>query len=155
VVLPPFESVSNGWLRHSGLVTTENPLFLCSVSFVITKDTLPRAPFDQLDKNRIRSNSQKYSHHGRRQSQSFRRFLCAGLLHVQLEKYHEQAQLLDPLLASLVIPLSAVLRREANAASAPDLAAVQTASRFLWALITVRCPQENIILVTLDTWCKI
>lgn len=67
---------------------------------------------------------------------------------MQLEKYHEQAQLLDPLLASLVIPLSAVLRREANAASAPDLAAVQTASCFLWALITVRCPQENIILVT-------
>ncbi|BDA42087.1 probable tubulin-specific chaperone D [Coccomyxa sp. Obi] len=58
--------------------------------------------------------------------------------HKILEKYHEQAQLLDPLLAALVTPLSAVLRREANSESQPDLAAVQTASRFLWALITVR-----------------
>ncbi len=57
---------------------------------------------------------------------------------VQLEKYHEQAQLLDPLLATLVTPLSAVLRREANSESEPDMAAVQTASRFLWALVTVR-----------------
>ncbi len=58
---------------------------------------------------------------------------------MQLEKYHEQAQLLDPLLASLVTPLSSVLRREADNSSAPDLTAVQNASRFLWALITVRC----------------
>ncbi|CAL8461606.1 g1137 [Coccomyxa elongata] len=55
-----------------------------------------------------------------------------------LEKYHEQAQLLDPLLATLVNPLSAILRREANSESKLDMAAVETASRFLWALVTVR-----------------
>lgn len=57
---------------------------------------------------------------------------------LQLEKYHEQAELLDPLMSALVTPLSAVLRREAAAGDAADLAAVQTASRFLWNLITVR-----------------
>ncbi|EIE22040.1 ARM repeat-containing protein, partial [Coccomyxa subellipsoidea C-169] len=54
------------------------------------------------------------------------------LMFMQLEKYHEQAQLLDPLLASLVTPLSSVLRREADNGCAPDLTAVQRFERIIF-----------------------
>ena len=58
---------------------------------------------------------------------------------LQLAKYHEQAQLLDPHILGIVAPLSAQLRRHAapGEQGAP-LARVLTLSRFLWDLVTIR-----------------
>ena len=58
---------------------------------------------------------------------------------LQLAKYHEQAQLLDPHLHGIVVPLSAQLREHAGRGSqGASLPSVLTISRFLWDLVTVR-----------------
>lgn len=57
---------------------------------------------------------------------------------MQVTKYQEQAQLLDPLLEGLVQPLAGLLHRFALDPAAADPAAVTDASRFLWLLATVR-----------------
>ena len=62
--------------------------------------------------------------------------LCA--LYLQLEKYHEQAQLLDPHVGAIVDRLTAVIRAEALSASQADREALRQASTSLWALVTVR-----------------
>lgn len=61
---------------------------------------------------------------------------------MQLEKYHEQAQLLDPHVGPIVNQLTQIIRREALSSSGADWDALREASIFLWALITVRCPAE-------------
>ena len=58
---------------------------------------------------------------------------------LQLEKYHEQAQLLDPHVTTIVERLTAVIRREALRGSQTNERTVQQAAEFLWALVTVRC----------------
>ncbi len=58
---------------------------------------------------------------------------------LQLEKYHEQAQLLDPHVGPIVEQLTRIIRREALSSSGADWGAFREASTFLWALITVRC----------------
>ena len=62
--------------------------------------------------------------------------LCAENL--QLEKYHEQAQLLDPHVGAVVDRLTAVIRAEALSGSEANWEALRQASSFLWALVTVR-----------------
>ena len=62
---------------------------------------------------------------------------------LQLEKYHEQAQLLDPHVGPIVDKLTRVIRREALSSSGADWDALREASKFLWALVTVRCPAEH------------
>ena len=57
---------------------------------------------------------------------------------LQLEKYHEQAQLLDPHVTAIVERLTAVIRWEALRGSQANQRAVQQAAEFLWALVTVR-----------------
>ena len=58
---------------------------------------------------------------------------------LQLAKYHEQAQLLDPHLHGIVVPLSAQLRKHAGRGSqGASWPSVLTISRFLWDLVTVR-----------------
>ena len=64
---------------------------------------------------------------------------------LQLEKYHEQAQLLDPHVTTIVERLTAVIRREALRGSQTDERAVQQAAEFLWALVTVRCTSQDAI----------
>ncbi len=59
-------------------------------------------------------------------------------MHVQLEKYHEQAQLLDPHVNAIVDRLTAVIRAEAFHPSQSNWEAVCRASAGLWALVTVR-----------------
>ena len=67
---------------------------------------------------------------------------------LQLEKYHEQAQLLDPHVPTIVERLTAVIRREALRGSQANHCkrAVQQAAEFLWALVTVRCTSREAIL---------
>lgn len=62
-----------------------------------------------------------------------------SLVCLQLAKYHEQAQLLDPHILGVVGPLSAQLRQHAapGEEEAP-LACVLITSRFLWDLVTIR-----------------
>jgi hypothetical protein len=62
--------------------------------------------------------------------------VCAQNL--QLEKYHEQAQLLDPHVGAIVDRLTAVIRAEALSASEANWEALWQASISLWALVTVR-----------------
>ena len=64
---------------------------------------------------------------------------------LQLEKYHEQAQLLDPHVGPIVDALTQVIRREALSSSGADWDALREASTFLWALITVRCPAQPLL----------
>lgn len=70
---------------------------------------------------------------------------CALSLHathpapLQVSKYQEQSQLLDPLLEGLVQPLAALLRTAAAEPAAADLGVVRGVSRLLWQLSVVRC----------------
>ena len=64
---------------------------------------------------------------------------------LQLEKYHEQAQLLDPHVTTIVERLTAVIRREALRGSQTNERTVQQAAEFLWALVTVRCTSQEAI----------
>ena len=57
---------------------------------------------------------------------------------MQLSKYQEQAQLLDPLLEGIVQPLTALLRAAAADPQAADLGRVRGVSRLLWQLSVVR-----------------
>lgn len=66
---------------------------------------------------------------------------------MQLENYHEQAQLLDPHVGPIVDKLTAVIRREALGQSEADWNALRQASTFLWALVTVRCLQHPVTLL--------
>lgn len=59
---------------------------------------------------------------------------------LQLDKYQEQPQLLDPYLEGIVMPLSALLRTAATA-PAPDMEAAHSVSRLLWVAATVRYVQ--------------
>ena len=61
---------------------------------------------------------------------------------MQLEKYHEQAQLLDPHVGAIVDVLTRIIRREALSSSQTDWGSLREASTFLWTLVTVRCPTE-------------
>lgn len=65
---------------------------------------------------------------------------CRPIL--QLEKYHEQAQLLDPHVGPIVDKLTHILRMEAFRTSGADWDTLREASTFLWALVTVRCVQS-------------
>ena len=58
---------------------------------------------------------------------------------LQLEKYHEQAQLLDPHVGPIVARLTHILRTEALKTSGADWDTLRGASTYLWALVTVRC----------------
>jgi len=66
---------------------------------------------------------------------------------LQLENYHEQAQLLDPHVGPIVDKLTAVIRREALSQSEANWNALRQASTFLWALVTVRCLQHPVTLL--------
>jgi hypothetical protein len=65
--------------------------------------------------------------------------LLAGIRSLmQVSKYQEQAQLLDPLLEGAVQPLAALLRTMAADPPTADLARVRGVSRLLWQLYVVR-----------------
>ena len=74
-------------------------------------------------------------------------FICSDhqtvALILQLEKYHEQAQLLDPHVPIIVERLTAVIRQEALRGSQANQRALQQASEFLWALVTVRSTSRD------------
>lgn len=56
---------------------------------------------------------------------------------MQLDKYLEQAQLLDPHLSGIITPLSGLLRQFA-ADPRSAITDVQNVSRILWAVATTR-----------------
>lgn len=62
---------------------------------------------------------------------------------MQLSKYQEQSQLLDPHLPSLVSTLTEPLQQQAHSqersSAAPDLTIVRNICRLLWVIATVRC----------------
>lgn len=60
------------------------------------------------------------------------------LLALQLEKYQEQSQLLDPHLESIVTPLSQLLLDAATEPKSTKLAVVQHVSKMLWSVASVR-----------------
>ena len=57
---------------------------------------------------------------------------------MQLSRYQEQPQLLDPHLSGIVEPLAGVLRGSAGAGAPEDLAVIQGISSLLWAVATIR-----------------
>lgn len=57
---------------------------------------------------------------------------------LQLKKYQEQSQLLDPHLESLVTPLSQLLLGAAAEQISSSFAVVQHVSKMLWTVASVR-----------------
>ena len=57
---------------------------------------------------------------------------------LQLEKYQEQSQLLDPHLESIITPLSRLLMQSAVQPSADSILVVQHVSKMLWSIASVR-----------------
>ncbi len=57
---------------------------------------------------------------------------------MQLEKYQEQSQLLDPHLESMITPLSGLLMQSALEPSADSIFIVQHVSKMLWSIASVR-----------------
>lgn len=57
---------------------------------------------------------------------------------MQLEKYQEQSQLLDPHLESMITPLSRLLMKSALEPSSNSIFVVQHVSKLLWSIASVR-----------------
>ena len=57
---------------------------------------------------------------------------------MQLEKYQEQSQLLDPHLESMITPLSGLLMKSALEPSSNSISVVQHVSKLLWSIASVR-----------------
>ena len=57
---------------------------------------------------------------------------------MQLEKYQEQSQLLDPHLESMITPLSGLLMKSALQPSTNSIFVVQHVSKLLWSIASVR-----------------
>ena len=66
---------------------------------------------------------------------------------MQVSKYQEQPQLLDPLLEDTVQPLTALLRAAAAEPAAADLQRVRGVSRLLWQLSVVRWAPPGTLLL--------
>ena len=64
---------------------------------------------------------------------------------LQLEKYQEQSQLLDPCLEGIIVPLSQLLRKQA-VASAADLELTNALCRMLMVAANVRCSHATNLL---------
>ena len=62
----------------------------------------------------------------------------SALALLQLEKYQEQSQLLDPHLESMITPLSGLLMQSALKPCADSILVVQHVSKLLWSIASVR-----------------
>ena len=58
---------------------------------------------------------------------------------MQLEKYQEQAQLLDPHLEAMITPLAGLLMHAALMPSSINIQVVQHVSKMLWSIASARC----------------
>ncbi len=58
---------------------------------------------------------------------------------LQLEKYQEQAQLLDPHMEGLIRPMAAILREQARSKQSADMNITLNVCKILWTAASVRC----------------